>query len=351
VLRSCAALVALLTTTALALAACGADGPNGSAAQEGDVRVVATTTHVADLARAVGGERAGVDSLLTPGSDPHDYEPRPSDARALADADVVLRSGGDLDEWLGGLVESAGTDAPAVSLLESVRTIEGDDDHGHGEESHGDEEGEEVHGHGEESHGDEEGEEVHGDDHGGKGAGLDPHWWQDPTNAMTAVVEIRDALTAADPEGRETYAANADAYLGELRALDEAIAACMSSIPEEDRKLVTTHDALGYFADRYDIEVVGLVVPALTTRAQASAGEVAELTETIEEEDVRTIFPESQLPAGLEQAIADEAGAQVGPGLWTDSLGPQDSGAATYLDAMRFNAQAMADGFGGDCSI
>jgi ABC-type Zn uptake system ZnuABC Zn-binding protein ZnuA len=309
-LRACAAPVALLTTAALALAACGADGPNGSAAQEGDVRVVATTTHVADLARAVGGERAGVDSLLTPGSDPHDYEPRPSDARALADADVVLRSGGEIDEWLGGLVESAGTDAPTVSLLGSVRTtIEAE------------------------------------------GAGLDPHWWQDPTNAMAAVVEIRDALTAADPEGRETYAANADVYLAELRALDEGIAACMSSIPAEDRKLVTTHDALGYFADRYDIEVVGLVVPALTTRAQASAGEVAELTEEIEQEDVRTIFPESQLPAGLEQAIADEAGAQVGPGLWTDSLGPQDSGAATYLDAMRFNAQAMADGFGGDCSI
>jgi ABC-type Zn uptake system ZnuABC Zn-binding protein ZnuA len=342
-LRSSAAPVALLTTAALALAACGADGPNGSAAQEGDVRVVATTTHVADLARAVGGERAGVDSLLTPGSDPHDYEPRPSDARALGDADVVLRSGGEIDEWLGGLVESAGTDAPSVSLLESVRTIEGGDDHG--EESHGDEEGDEA-------HGDEEGEEAHGGEDGeAEGAGLDPHWWQDPTNAMTAVVEIRDALTAADPEGRETYAANADAYLAELRALDEAVAACMSSIPEEDRKLVTTHDALGYFADRYDIEVVGLVVPALTTRAQASAGEVAELTETIEEEDVRTIFPESQLPAGLEQAIADEAGAQVGPGLWTDSLGPQDSGAATYLDAMRFNAQAMADGFGGDCSI
>lgn len=333
-LRSCAAPVALLTTAALALAACGADGPNGSAAQEGDVRVVATTTHVADLARAVGGERAEVDSLLTPGSDPHDYEPRPSDARALADADVVLRSGGEIDEWFEGLVESAGTDAPSVSLLESVRTIEGDDDQG-----------------GEESHADEEGGGAHGGEGEAEGAGLDPHWWQDPTNAMAAVVEIRDALTTADPEGRETYAANADAYLAELRALDEAIAACMSSIPAEDRKLVTTHDALGYFADRYDIEVVGLVVPALTTRAQASAGEVAELTEEIEQEDVPTIFPESQLPADLEQAIADEAGAQVGPGLWTDSLGPQGSGAATYLDAMRFNAQAMADGFGGDCSI
>lgn len=309
--HAAAAAVALLAGAALALAACADDGPNGSAAQEGQVLVVATTTQVADLARAVGGDRAEVDSLLMPGSDPHDYEPRPSDARALADADLVLRSGGDIDEWLTGLVESAGTDAPTVSLIESVRTIQS------GEEE----------------------------------AGLDPHWWQDPTNAMAAVVEIRDALVGADPGGREAYEANAEAYLAELRALDEAIAGCMGSIPAAQRKLVTTHDALGYFAQRYDIEVVGLVVPALTTRAQASAGEVAELTEAIEDEGVETIFPESQLPAGLEQAIADEAGADVGPGLWTDSLGPPGSGAATYVDAMRFNAQAMADGFGGDCSL
>lgn len=309
--RAAAAPAALVTSAALALAACGADGGNGSAAQDGEVGVVATTTHVADLARAVGGERARVDSLLTPGSDPHDYEPRPSDARALADADLVLRSGGDIDEWLTGLVESAGTNAPTVSLIESVATMESGED----------------------------------------ATGLDPHWWQDPANAMAAVVEIRNALVEADPEGQETYAANAEAYLAELRRLDESIAACMSSIPAEDRKLVTTHDALGYFAERYDIEVVGLVVPALTTRAQASAGEVAELTETVEDEGVNAIFPESQLPAGLERAIAEEAGAQVGPGLWTDSLGPPGSGAATYLDALRFNAQAMADGFGGDCSI
>ena len=321
-LRSAAIPAAVLTSAALALGACGADGPNGSAAQEGEVRVVATTTHVADLARAVGGDRAAVDSLLTPGSDPHDYEPRPSDARALTDADVVLRSGGEVDEWLGGLVESAGTDAPSVSLLESVRTIEGGPDH------------------------DDHGEEDHGNQHG-----LDPHWWQDPTNAMAAVKEIRDAMIAADPEGRETYEANAEAYLTELRSLDQAIADCMGSIPEEDRKLVTNHDALGYFADRYEIEVVGAVVPALTTRAQPSAGGVTELTETIKDEGVRTIFPERQLEPGLEEAIARETGAQVGPGLWTDSLGPEDSPGATYLDAMRFNAQAMADGFGGDCSI
>lgn len=309
--HTAAAAVALLAGAALALAACTADGPNGSAAQEGRVLVVATTTQVADLARAVGGDRAAVDSLLTPGSDPHDYEPRPSDARALANADLVLRSGGDIDEWLTGLVESVGTDAPTVSLIESIRTI---------------------------GSGDEE-------------PGLDPHWWQDPTNAMAAVVEIRDALVRADPDARAAYEANAEAYLAELRALDEAIAGCMRSIPAPDRKLVTTHDALGYFAQRYDIEVVGLVVPALTTRAQASAGEVAELTEVIEEEGVETIFPESQLPAGLEQAIADEAGAEVGPGLWTDSLGPPGSQATTYVDAMRFNAQAVAGGFGGDCSI
>jgi len=305
----------------LALAGCGTAREGGGAAGGGGISVVATTTKVSDLVRNVGGTRTEVRGLLTPNADPHDYEPRPSDAQAVAGARAVFGSGGDLDAWLSEVTEGAGGNARVTGLIDRVETIEGGQ--GHDDEEHAGEEAAEV----------------------------DPHWWHDPRNARTAVERIRDALSELDPDGSETYAANADAYLAELRALDEAIAACMSSIPAEDRKLVTTHDALGYFADRYGIEVVGLVVPALTTRAQASAGEVAELTEEIEEEGVPTIFPESQLPAGLEQAIADEAGAQVGPGLWTDSLGPQDSGAATYLDAMRFNAQAMADGFGGDCSI
>jgi ABC-type Zn uptake system ZnuABC Zn-binding protein ZnuA len=317
----------LLTTLGLALAvavaACGSD--DGSSAS-GDLRVVATTTQVADLARNVAGDRASVTSILTPNADPHDYEPRPSDAKALADADVVLRSGGDVDEWLGDLLRSAGSDATTVTLIDHVRVRTGG--HAH-EEEHA----------AEEEHGAEEEHSEEGD--------VDPHWWQDPRNAERAVTTIRDVLVKADPDGTATYDANAKAYLGKLKALDSAIARCMDAIPADRRKLVTNHDALGYFADRYGIEVVGAVIPALSTAARASAGETQELIATIRRERVTTIFPESSLNPKLEKAIAAEAGAKVGPALWADTLGPKDSDGATYLGAMRSNAAAMAEGFGG----
>jgi ABC-type Zn uptake system ZnuABC Zn-binding protein ZnuA len=312
-------LACLAIALSLVVAACGSDD---SSSASGELNVVATTTQVADLARNVAGDRASVTAILTPNADPHDYEPRPSDAKALADADVVLRSGGDVDDWLSELLHTAGSDATAVTLIDHVRVREGGG-HAH-EEEHAAEE--EEHGHEEE---------------------VDPHWWQDPRNAELAVKVIRDALAKADPDGAATYDANAKAYLGRLQALDSSIARCMEAIPADRRKLVTNHDALGYFAERYGIEVVGAVIPALSTAARASAGETRELIATIRREHVTTIFPESSVNPKLEKAIAAEAGAKVGPALWADTLGPKGSDGATYLDAMRANALAMAQGFGG----
>ena len=167
-------LLALACVAALAtgLAACGSgDDETG----DGGPRVVATTTQLADIARNIAGDRASVTEILTPNSDPHDYEPRPGDARALADAGLVLQSGGDVDEWLGDLVKSAGADAQVVTLIDDVhrRTGEGDE--------------------------------------------VDPHWWQDPRNVEIAVRRIRDALARVDGGGTATYDANAEAYLGRLR--------------------------------------------------------------------------------------------------------------------------------------
>ncbi len=284
-------------------AACGSGG--GSA---GDGRtVVATTTQVADLARAVAGDRAAVRQILRPNSDPHEYEPRPSDVRSVADAAVVLRSGGDVDAWLDGVLRNAGSGAETVTLIDATRTRR-------------------------------------------RGAQVDPHWWQDPRNALRAVRRIRDALAAADPGGRVDYTANAAAYARRLSTLDRAIGRCMAAIPAARRRLVTDHDALGYFAARYGIEVVGTVIPALSTQAQASAGEVARLVRTIRAAGVTTIFPESSVNAKLTRAIARDAGAKVGPGLYADSLGPAGSLGATYLGALRFNARALAAGFGADAA-
>jgi ABC-type Zn uptake system ZnuABC Zn-binding protein ZnuA len=313
---------ASLLAAALTLTACG-----DSAADDGETQVVATTTVVADLARNVAGDRAEVVGLLAPNSDPHDYEPRPSDAEAVAESDLVLRSGGDLDLWADEVVDAAGADPTVIDLIDSVATIEGDHEH---EEGGGDEE---------EGH---EGEEV------------DPHWWQDPRNAIAAVHEIQRALAEADSDGAETYERNADRYIAGLEDLDRQVADCIGALPAGERKLVTTHDALGYFADRYGLEVIGAAIPALTTQAQPSAGETAALVDQIELEGVNAIFPEAGLDPALEEALADETGVEVGGELWADALGPEGSSGATYIEAMASNAETLARGLSGgsaECEI
>jgi ABC-type Zn uptake system ZnuABC Zn-binding protein ZnuA len=273
----------------LLVAGCGSSGDDG-----GGARVVATTTQAADLTRQVAGDRAQVEQILQPGSDPHEYEPRPSDAEALAKAKLVIRSGGDVDDWLGGLIDQAGGDARVVPLIDSVRR-DGDD----------------------------------------------PHWWQDPRNAELAVAAIRDALTNADPGGRETYARNATAYIARLKRLDAGIARCVDRLPPAARKLVTSHDSLGYYARRYGFDVVGAAIPSLSSRAQPSAASTQRLIDQIRRERVPAIFPESALNPKLEQAIAREANAKVAGALWADALGPRGSTGATYLEALAYNTRTI----------
>jgi zinc/manganese transport system substrate-binding protein len=230
-----------------------------------------------------------------------------------------VRSGGDLDAWLADAIEGSGSDAPQLDLIDHVRTLAG----GH------------------------EGHEHESEDHEGEEDGVDPHWWQDPRNGALAAAAIRDALVAADPANAATYRENAAAYERELRTLDRAVARCLARVPEDRRKLVTTHDSLGYYASRYGIEVVGAVIPSLTTQGQASAGETAELVRTIRAEGVEAIFTESGLEPKIEEAIAREAGARVGEPLWADTLGPEGSGADTYAGSIAANTRALVDGFGG----
>ena len=294
----CVRIAPALLVLALALVACGGDDSGGDEAR---LKAVATTTQVADLLRHVGGERVQVHQILPPEADPHTYEPRPSDAVSLAEASVVFKSGGDLDSWLDELLDSAGGDADVISLIDHVRTIPGDDE-------------------------------------------ADPHWWQDPRNAILAVAAIRDALIDADPDGRATYERNAAGYAKRLERLDSDIATCMRQVPPGRRKLVTSHDALAYFARRYDIEVVGALIPSLSTEGQPSAREIDDLVEQIHDEGVNAIFPEAQVSEKLEQAVSSEAGASVGQALWTDSLGARGSTGHSYLAAMAFNARAMVDG-------
>jgi ABC-type Zn uptake system ZnuABC Zn-binding protein ZnuA len=303
--RLTAVLAALLLAgLGAAVAGCGS---RGSASASGHVRVLATTTQAADLVRHVGGDRVDVTQLLAPNADPHEYEVRPGDLKAVAKADVIVRSGGDVDTWLQDAIDGAGSSAPVLTLIDHVRRR--DDD---------------------------------------------PHWWQDPRNVELAVPAIRDALVAADRGGASAYRAGADRYLAGVRALDAGVRRCIAGVPAAERKLVTTHDALGYYAARYGITVIGAVIPSLSTAGQPSAGDLAELTATIRRERVRTIFAESSVNAKVERAIARETGAKVGPPLWADTLGPKGSSGATYVASIASNTRALVAGFTGgarSCTI
>ena len=257
----------------------------------------------------MGGERAKVVQVLRPNTDPHDYEPRPSDVRETADADVVLLNGDELDRWMGDVVEAAGGHPAIVDLGARVPV------------------------------------KVAGESEGPEASRYDPHWWHDPRNAEAAVAAIRDALTKANPGARDVYARNAAAYLGRLREPRPRDRRLHEPRGAGARKLVTDHDAFDYFAHRYGITVVGAVIPSQSTQAQPSAGDVARLTRTIRREGVKAVFPESSINAKLAQAIARQTGATSDYRLYGDTLGPKGSSGATYLTMERANAEAMVRGF------
>ncbi len=285
----------------LLLAGAGAGNPEGAgAAGGGRVVVAASTTQLADFARAVGGDAVSVHGILRPNSDPHEYEPRPRDVEALAGARLVLESGAGLDSWLGPLRAEAGR-APLLVLSDGLPVQRPGD----------------------------------------------PHWWHDPVNARAAVTRIAVALARADPAHRELFARNARTYERRLSTLQAGIARCFAALAPEQRKLVTDHDAFGYFAARFGLEVVGTVIPALSTQAQPSAGDVARLARIVRRERVRALFPERAVNPELTRAIARQTGARSDGRLYGDALGAAGSPGATYVGMESANADTIVRGLSG----
>ena len=279
--------------------------PAGAAAdEEPPPLTVATISILADFVRAVAGDRLEVVSIVHVGGDPHTYEPVPSDARRIADADIVFRNGLGLERWLDRLI-ATNVKARVVTATEGlVPLLQADG---------------EYRGH------------------------PDPHLWMDPVLAAAYVRNIEAALSERYPPHATEFAQNARRYTAQLEALDREIADELAGIDKEDRKLVTTHDAFRYFGRRYGMEVVATIW-GISTEREPSAREIRAIVDGIRKHGVRSVFVETTVNPALMLRIAEETGIHVGAPLYGDSVGAPGSGADTYLGMMRANAGAVAEG-------
>jgi len=299
--------------------------PSESTGAAADYTVIATTSVFADLAQLALGNNVTIETIVPAGVDVHTFEPSPADAQKLAGADLIVMNGLGLDEWALSLLEAAGkSEEDVLELAEGIDEsnawvyLEG--------EEHDEEEGEE--------HSEEEGEE-HG--HGG----TDPHIWLDPKGAAIYVNRIAARVAAELPERAAEIESARDAGLAEIAALDEELRVGFAAIDASTRKIVTFHDAFGYFARAYEIEIVGVAVEA--PGQEPSAKEIAALIDAIKAAGVTSVFSEAQFPSKVLDQVAAETGATVLENLYSDALG--DAPANSYLGAMRANASAILASF------
>lgn len=356
------------------LALCVMLAPAPALAQDGKPQVVASFSVLADVASRVAGDAATVTSLMPLGANPHSYTPSAQDVARLSDADHVLVVGVNYEQSLLPIVEEAAGDRmTVVSQCVPIRPISAEPVEGGAEaesdalqgasasawaERCAEHQAELDAAFGDEAAVDgailgplyalscgqdgEADEESSDDEHAHEAASCDPHVWTDPTNAARWALMIRDTLSDLNPSAAETYAANADAYLEELVALDGELRALIDTIPAGRRAIVTNHAALGYFAARYGLREAGVVIPGGSTTSEPSVRAVLTLVETIQRQGVPAIFTETTASDATAAQIAAEAGVALVP-LYTGSLSQPGEGAGTYLDYMRYNAAAIAD--------
>jgi len=263
--------------------------------------VVTTTTQIRSIAQAVAGDLADVRSILTPGADPHEFEPRPSDLAAISTAALVLKNGAGLDDWMDKIILNAGGQHPLVDVSKGVPLRKGDEQE----------------------------------------PNADPHIWFSVPNAITMTTNIRDALIQVDPSHAAAYKANTSAYVTKLNDLDKYIMDEIATVPPDQRKMVINHDAFGYYIDRYGLTFVGSIIPSMSTDAEPSAQDVANLIQKIKAENVKAIFLESSINPKLAQQIGQEANVKVVDTLYGDSLGEPGTPGATYEGMMRYNTDTI----------
>ena len=263
--------------------------------------VVASFSILGDFVRNVGGERASVTTLVGPDSDVHVYTPAPADAKKIADAKLVFINGLGLEGWLSRLVQSAGTRAAIVVATQGIAPLK-------------------------------------------IGSDADPHAWQSVANAKIYVANIRDALGGADPANAAIYRANAQTYLAKLDALDREVREAIGKIPESRRKVISTHNAFGYFAAAYGVEFIAPL--GVSTESEASARDIAGIISQIRTSKIPAVFLENISDPRLIRRISAETGAKVGGTLYSDSLTGEKGDAPPYIDMVRHNIRALTSALG-----
>ena len=288
------------------------------------LRVIATTSIVGDVVAQVGGTAIELTTLMGPGQDPHSYEPTPQQMAAVAQAHVVFVNGWDLEEALAQDLQEIAEEVPIAAVSAYIEPL-----------AFGEHEGEHTEaqdGHDEDAH---------------EHTGLDPHVWFDVHNVEQWVENVERTLSALDPDHAAAYAENAAAYRARLDELHEYAAGQLASLPADRRYLVTNHDSLGYLAHAYDLHVLGTVLPAASTLAEPSASDLAALIEVMEEHGLCTIFAETTVSAELAQTVAEElagCGEVAVLELYTGALGPEGSGAESYIGMYRYNVDTIVAG-------
>jgi len=288
----------VLATAALLLVQALASAQDNSSQK---LKVVATFSILADLVKNVGGERIEVAALVGPNGDAHVYQPTPADAKTLSEAKLVFTNGLGFEGWMSRLVKASGTKATTVVATKGVKPRKME------EEGH---------------------------------AHTDPHAWQSVANAKIYIANIRDGLVAADPAGKATYEANASAYLKKLDALEAEVKDAVAKIPADRRRVITTHDAFGYFAAAYGLAFIA--PQGVSTESEVSAKDVAKIITQIKKQKIPAVFLENVTDKRLLERIGAESGARIGGTLYSDALTDEKGAAPTYLDMVRHNVKQLA---------
>jgi zinc/manganese transport system substrate-binding protein len=260
------------------------------------LNVVASFSILADFVKNVGGDRVEVITLVGADGDVHVYTPTPADARKVADAKLLVINGFGLEGWLPRLIQAAGSKAQVVTTTSGIAPLK-------------------------------------------LGSDADPHAWQSVANAQKYVANIRDALVVADPADADVFRKNAQAYLTKLEALDREVRQAVNQIPESRRKVISTHDAFGYFAAAYGIQFIAPI--GVSTESEASARDVAKIITQVKAAKTPAVFLERMGDPRLMRRISAETGAKVGGTLYSDSLTDEKGDAPTYIDMVRHNIRTL----------